>query len=439
MSEGRSFMNEENEIKYTEAASPWRSREALPTPVRGSVALSAALFLLACFAFPFSPLNENAAILLWAALCAGGFFFTRMTKGLTWLTIGASFLGAILPAALLPLGVTYYPAVGAMIAASCVGVCAGAYYQTVTRRYWVLPVLALAASASAYFVTNDWLVAAMALAILPAAILLSVATYLGEGATSAVCFATGGLLLGVGVLVFLWIQRSYALSSLEMLRELLGGWKEGFVQAQIQSRTDLIAMMEGQIAAAGEGENVASLEALKASLESVMSDDMIRQSMDAIFDLLPATIFLCCAIPAYLSQRLLSGAYVTNGMRGVVTLESETFTVSLSAAVIYVVSLVLSLLPSGESGFLTMVAANLSFMLMPALLIIGIRAFRQSLRARGRSSRRGAVLVLVLFVLVAASGALYLGAFFGAYVRIMQAIGKKLKDKINRGNGSGTP
>ena len=432
-------MNQENEIKYNEAESLWKHREALPTPVRGSVALSAALFLLACFAIPFSLLNENAAIVLWAALCAGGFFFTRAARGLTGLTIGACFLGAILPAALLPLGVTYYPAVGAMIAAACVGVCAGAYYQTVTGRYWVLPVLALAAAVSAYFVTNDWLVAAMALVILPAAILLAVATYLGEGATSAICFATGGLILGVGTLVFLWIQRTYEVSSPELLRDLLNGWKEGFVQAQIQSRTDLIAMIDGQIAAAGEGDNVASMEALKASFESLMSDSMIRSSMDAIFDLLPAALFLCCAIPAYLSQRLLNAAYNTSGMRAVVTLEAETFTVSLSAAVIYVVSLMLSLLPSGENGFLSMVAANLSFILMPALLIIGVRAFRQQLRARGKKSRRGAILVLVLFVLVAATGALYLGAFFGAYVRIMQAIGKKLKDKLNRGNGSGTP
>ena len=432
-------MNQENEIKYNEAESLWKNREALPTPVRGSVALSAALFLLACFAVPFSLLNENAAIVLWAALCAGGFFFTRATRGLTGLTVGASFLGAILPAALLPLGVTYYPAVGAMIAAACVGVCAGAYYQTVTGRHWVLPVLALAAAVSAYFVTNDWLVAAMALAILPAAILLAVATYLGEGATSAICFATGGLILGVGTLVFLWIQRTYEVSSPELLRDLLNGWKEGFVQAQIQSRTELITMMEEQIAAAGEGDNIASMEALKASLESMMSDGMIRSSMDAIFDLLPAALFLCCAVPAYLSQRLLNAAYNTSGMRAVVTLEAETFTVSLSAAVIYVVSLMLSLLPTGGNGFLSMVAANLSFILMPALLILGVRAFRQQLRARGKKSRRGAILVLVLFVLVAATGALYLGAFFGAYVRIMQAIGKKLKDKLNRGNGSGTP
>ncbi len=432
-------MNRQDEIKYDEAESLWRNREAIPTPVRGSVALSAALFLLACFAIPFSFLDENAAIVLWAALTAGGYFFTRRTRGLTWLVIGASLLGAVLPAALLPLGVTYYPAVGAMIAAACVGVCAGAYYQTVTRRYWVLPVLALAAAVGAYVATGDLLVSAMALAILPAAILLALATYLGEGATSAICFATGGLLLCMLTLVFVWLNRTYIVSTPELFRELLAEWKEGFVQAQIQSRADLIAMIDEQIAAAGEGANISSMEALRASFESLMSDDMIRSSMDAIFDLLPATLFLCCAIPAYLGQRLLNAAYDTNGMRAVVTLESETFTVSLAAAVIYVVSLALSLLPTGENGFLSMVAANLSLMLMPALLILGIRAFRQQLRARGKSGRRGAVIVLILFVLVATTGALYLGAFFGAYVRIMQAIGKKLKDKMNRGNGSGTP
>ncbi len=432
-------MNEEKEIKYDEAESLWRNREAIPTPVRGSVALSAALFLLACFALPFSLLNENAAIVLWAALCAGGFFFTRSARGLTGLVVGASFLGAILPAALLPLGVTYYPAVGAMIAAACVGVCAGAYYQTVTRRYWVLPVLALAASASAYLATGDWLMAVMALAILPAAILLAVATYLGEGATYAICFATGGLLIGVMGAAILWIAKTYGAPSAELIRELLEGWKEGFVLAQMESRAELIAMIDGQIAAAGEGANVSSMESLKASFESVMSDAMIRQSMNAIFDMLPATIFLVCAIPAYLSQRLLNAAYNTSGLRAVVTLESETFTVSLTAAVLYVAALAISLLPTGGNGFLSLVAANLSFMLMPALLIIGVRAFRQQLRLRGKSSRRGAWIVLIGFLLVAATGALYLGAFFGAYVRIMQAIGKKLKDKMNRGNGSGTP
>ena len=436
--EGRSFMEQETNIKYTEAMSPWKDREALPTPARGSVALSAAIFLLACFAIPFSVLNESAAILLWAALCAAGFFFTRSARGLTGLTVGASFLGAILPAALLPLGLTYYPAVGAIIAAACVGVCAGAYYQTVTRRYWVLPVLALAASVGAYLATNEVLFAAMAFAILPAAILLAVATYLGEGATSAICFATGGLLVGVVGLIALWIGGSFGAPTPELLRGLLSEWKEGFVQAQIASRGELIALIDQQIASAGAGDNVSSMEALKASFESMMSDGMIRSSMDVMFNLIPAVLFLCCAIPAYLGQRLLNAAYNTNGMRAVVTLEAETFTVSLSAAILYVASLALSLLPTSGDGFLTMVASNLSFILMPALLIIGIRAFKQMIRTRGKSSRRVTWIVLIVFLLMASTGALYLGAFFGAYVRIMQAIGKGIQNKINRGNGSGT-
>jgi len=432
-------MNQANEIKYTEAESPWTDREAIPTPARGSVALSAALFLLACFAIPFSLLNEDAAIVLWAALCAGGFFFTRAARGLTGLLVGASFLGAILPVALLPLDTLYYPAVGTMISAACVGICAGAYYQTVTRRYWVLPILALAAAACAYVATRDWLFTSMALALLPAAILLAVATHRGEGATTAICYATGGLLIGVAALIVFWIAKTYGKPTPELLRSLLTEWKEGFAQAQIASRTELIAMIDERIAAVGGGENAASMEALKASFESVMSDDMIRRSLDAIFDVLPAALFLCCAIPSFLGQRLLNAAYTTSGLSRVVTPEAEFFTVSLPAAVLYAVSLFLSVLSVKGTGFLAMVASNLSLILMPAMLIIGLRVFKQMIRARSKSSRRLMWIILIVFLLMASTGALYLGAFFGAYVRIMQAIGKGIKNKMNRNNGSGTP
>ncbi len=432
-------MNQANETKYTEAESPFGDRLAMPTPMRGSVALSAALFLLACFAIPFSLRDENIAIVLWAALCAGGFFFTRAAGKVVALTIGASFLGAILPAALLPLNVMYYPAVGAMIAAACVGLCAGAYYQTVTRRYWVLPVLALVAAACAYFVFGEWLPALLALGLLPATILLAIATYRGEGCTSAICFATGGLLVGVLGLVAFWIAETYGKPTPELLRTLLTQWKEGFVQTQIASRTEMIAMIDERIAAAGAGENIASLEALKTSFESMLSDSMIRQSMDTIFELLPAAFFLCCAIPAFLGQRLLNAAYHTNGLSLVVTPEAEFFTVSLPAAILYALSLFVTVLSVKGMDFLAMVAGNLCLILMPAMLIIGLRAFKQQIRARSKSSRRVMWIVLILFLLVASSGALYLGAFFGAYVRIMQAIGRGIKRKMDRNNGSGTP
>jgi hypothetical protein len=123
----------------------------------------------------------------------------------------------------------------------------------------------------------------------------------------------------------------------------------------------------------------------------------------------------------------------------VVTPEAEFFTVSLPASVLYVAALAVSILPIKGGEFVAMVAANLSFILMPALLIIALRVFRQMIRTRTKSSRRVMWIILIVFLLVASTGALYLGAFFGAYVRIMQAIGRGIKNKMNRHGGSGTP
>ena len=427
-------MRETSETVTSEYQSPWKQPSALPKPAKWSLPMAAVLFLLACAAIPFSLTDETIAILAWSLLTAGGFFFTRSTKGLTGFVIVVAVLGAVLPGVLLPLENHYYPAIGAIVTAVCIGCCAGAYFQTVTRQFWVLPALSALAAVAAYLVTGDVLMAVMALAILPAVILLAVATHAGEGCTTAVCYTIGGLLIAVVGVFALWLWRTYGALRSDLLRMLLAQWKEGFVQAQIASRGELIAMIEEQLVSPDA--QIERLEALKSNLLQVMSDQVIRQSMDALFQMLPAMLFLCCAIPAFLAQRLLNAAYETSRMSAVVTPESEFFTMSLPAAVIYTLSLFISMIPFAGIGFVSMVAGNLNLILLPGMLLIGLRYFKYQIAHSGRSSRRLVWGIVLLMLLLATSGMLQLGGLFGAYMRITQAAQRAIKKKTDGNNGS---
>ena len=429
-------MNQASESMTSESRNPWKQRSALPKPAGGSAVLSAVLFFLASAAIPLALFDDVVAIVSWGLLTAGGYFFTRRSKGLTVLVVCASLLGAILPGVLLPLETLYYPAIGAIITAMCVGACAGAYFQTVTNRFWILPMLSLLAAGAAFAVTGAWLMAVMALALLPAMMLLSVATHKGEACTSAICYTVGGFLVTAVILVLLWIFDTYGSVSPDLLRSLLNEWKEGFVQTQIASRGELMAMLEERMAAEGLTEQAAAnLETLKSSFMQVMSNDAIRASMDTLFQMLPAVLFLCCAIPAFLAQRLLNAAYVTGGMGAVVTPESEFFTMSLPSAVLYVVSLFLSMLSVDGMGFVSMVAGNLSLILLPGMLLIGMRYLKLQLAHGVGLSRKVLTAILVLMLCCATSGVLYLGAFYGAYMRIMQVVHRGIKKKMDQNNG----
>ena len=427
-------MNQTSETTFSEAVNPWKQRSSLPKPASGSVTMAAVMFAVASAAIPFSLIHETVAIVVWGLLIAGGFFFTRQSRALTGLMIAASLLGAILPGVILPVNTLYYPAIGAIVAAMCVGVCTGTYFQTVTDRFWVLPILSALGAVAAYFVTEQWLIAVMGLALLPAVMALSVATRMGEGCTSAICYCIGGFLISAVALIGLWIWTACGSLNAGLLRELLAEWKESFVQSQIAARGELIALIDERMASGEEmtEELAANYEALKSSFLSLMSDNVIRRSMDALFNMLPAVLFLACSIPAYLGQRLLNSSYVTNGMSAVVTPESEFFTMSLPSAVLYAVSLFVSVLAIDGIGFVSMVADNLCLILLPGMLLLGMRYFKQQFGVGRAGSRRWITVLLIVMLCCATSGMLYLGAFFGAYMRIMQAIRKAIQKKMNQ-------
>ena len=204
----------------------------------------------------------------------------------------------------------------------------------------------------------------------------------------------------------------------------------------MQARGALIALIDEKMAA-GEGmteDLIASYDSLKQTFLTLMSDEAIRSSVEAMFRMLPAFLFLGCSIPAYLAQRSLNAAYTTNGMSRVVTAESEFFTMSLPSAVIYTVSLFLFMLPVREMEFVGMVAGNLSLILLPGMLLLGLRYFKQQFGARRAGSRWLVILLVIAMLIFATSGMLYLGGFFGAYMRIMQAIQKAIKKKMGQGH-----
>jgi hypothetical protein len=80
--------------------------------------------------------------------------------------------------------------------------------------------------------------------------------------------------------------------------------------------------------------------------------------------------------------------------------------------------------------FMAMVAGNLSLILLPGRLLLGLRYFKQTFGSRRAGSRRLIILLVIAMLIFATSGMLYLGGFFGAYMRIMQAIQRAIRKKM---------
>ena len=427
-------MNQASEPMREESANPWRRQEELPIPERRSVILSAALFLVASAALALSFWNEYVAIVAWGLLIAGGFFLTRRFRRITLTVILLSVLGALLPGGLLPLEGLYYPTAGAVVAAACVGCGAGAYFQTVTKNFWALPLLALALSGGSYFLTGEWLYAVMGVALIPAALLISLSTRRGDPCVTVICCGVGGLLLSLLGILALWIWREQGSVGPSVIRSFLEGWKEHFAQVQIASREELLATVDQSLAESGISESTAaSLRSIRETLAKSMSDGVIRESIDTLFQMLPALLFLCCAIPAYGAQRWLNAAYATNGMGEVITPESEFFTVSLPSAALFLLSFLI--MSVGGASFVAMVAGNLCLGLLPCMCLVGLRYLRFRFRGNRLLSRRGGFLLLLPLFCCASSGILYLLGFYGACERIAQAAQRQIKKKM-RENGN---
>ncbi len=412
---------------------PWKHFETLPTVGRGSQIFAALMYLIASVAIPLGFYNQVAAIGFGAVLLILGFLQLRGLHPLIWLTLLASAITGFLPAFLLPVQSAglFVPGFATITAAMCMGLLGGTYLQTTVRNFGGLAILSLLAGGAVWLITGDWIAALASLALLPAVLLLSLATNLNEYCTTAICYAAGGFLVCAiaAALIGIWYLTGGVRA--EGIRALLSGWQEQILQMQVVERDSLLAMIRELRLEEGSTEQMnAYLDTLTEQLMTTMSDEMLRTSVQQIFNLIPAIVFLFCAIPAYLSKRMLNASYTANGLHEVVTPEAEFFTMSLPSAVIFLLSYLLMLFLPASVELPALAASNLCVMLLPGFLIVGWHTLRS--RLRGSLGGRLFPLFIVLVFCCLSLNLLFILSAFGACERIFAAIRRRF---INKASG----
>ena len=391
---------------------PWASRDQLAPIPKLQLILAAAICFLCSVCIPFCN-NGFVALSVLAILFAYVALVGR--NPITVSLILISTVLCVVLASVAGLGL----AVGSVLLSCVVGCMTGAFLMTVCRRAFWVPLLPIAGAVIAFALDRQPLVALSALAFLPAAILLAVATLRGSRRTAAICCAEGGLLLSVLAVAAVLVWRTQGRLDITAIRASIEALREGFAGAIETIREQNLAIM----AEAGAANMPAEWTDRVNTLYS-------RDTALQMFSVLPAVIAFVCGIMAFESQSLLNAAYRTAGLKSVLTPNACIFTMSLTAAILYTLSFVLMIFLS-PSSVVGAVAQNLSIILMPGLCVIGVQSLLVSI-ARARGGMRIFLIVIAVMLFCCSGAAFYMIAMWGAYGIVMLTMQKSMVERIVR-------
>lgn len=396
-----------NEQEYENV---WAHKEALPhVSVKWQIAAAIVCFLCA-LAIPFcSSFFVSLAVMVLLSV------YTAIASRSPW----AVFL--LLVTAFSASFFTLNLSVGAVVMSVIVGVAVCAFLLTTLKRAYFVCLPFLLACGITFLLRFDYRPALLPLVVLPAALLVAVATVKAKGKTSSVCFATAGLLLSVVAIVGVLIWQQYGSLGQNAIAEYFGGLRDGFIRDLLSVRDELLEI------AGQDGSEQAQL--LQQQISKLMSDDTVTDMIAQLFNILPALVVMLCSVLAYEAHALLNSFYRSSGLQCVLTREACVLTISPTAAVIYAVTFILVLVLPSSTVFSATVQ-NLCLILMPGLCLVGVRGLFTAL-----SKARGGMRVFFIFALAFlfccyAGGVLYILAMWGAYYTITLFIRNKMIEKM---------
>ena len=388
---------------------PWASREKLPRVSPAHLFLAIAICFLCAVSIPLCT-NHAVALVMLAILFAYVAIVGRhpLTVALVLVTtFFVTVLGSVAGIGL---------AVGVVLLATVVGCATATLLMTVLDRAYLVALIPVAAFGVAFAVTGRLATSLAAFCFLPMAVLLALATLRDKGRTAAICAAQIGLLLSVAGALAVLVWQIYGSVGPNAVRAAIDAVREGVVRA-------FEAIRDYNLASFEELQMSGSAQEWIERVNLLYSRDMAL----TIFSIFPAAIAVICGVIAYEAQAFLNASYKTVGLGAVLTANARFFSMSLTSAILFVVSFVLTMLVSSGATLGAMMQ-NLSLMLMPGLCVIGIQSIVATLR-RARGASRIIWLLLLAF-LFCTGGALYMLAFWGAYVIVMLAMQKKMVEKI---------
>lgn len=394
---------------YTGQEEIWKKPELFSNIKKRYTLFGAIAFFLSSACLPLCG-NDWIALGVLAALSAYVIWLVRTplpAVGLLLTTVLIATLGSSLAA-------------GAVFLSLAMGCMSGAFLLTSRRlpRWMTLliPVLAVGAS---FALTRDVYLSLLSLALLPAAGLLAYATAQDRPRTSVLCFCIFGFVLALAVVVVVWIWKTTGGINRTCVLTFMEGARNSLVNYFMLQRDAALALLAGQVT------DATSQEAYN-QIAAAFTPEMIRAAVLEFFNLLPALVTVVCSAAAFFGQMLLLSAYRAAGVEKVLTVRARTMTVSLIAAVLFIVSFVLTLFLPNSMAYA--VSQNLCLILLPLMFLTGFSALLFMTRT---STGARVFLFLMLGALLCCyfGGLLYMVALWGAYNRIAAAIQQKLQAK----------
>lgn len=394
----------------TEAVNAWANRAELPSvSVKNQIITSIVCFVCA-LTVPLCGFETFSLISL-AILFAYVALMARMPFAVT-LTLVSAFAVVMLSGAF---------GVGAQLLSLVVGTVTCTLLLTTLKLPYLALLIPVAAAGASYVFVSDLKVCLLSLVFLPASLLLSFATVKGRTRTSAICFASGGLILSLCLILAFLIWREYGSLSREAIVSYVTEIREALVNGFISARDEVLRE------ATENGSE--QTKQIYEQFAEIFTDDAIENTVAQMFNMLPAVIVVICNAIAFEAQLLLNACYMTVGLRCVITRESRTFTMSLSAAVIYAVTFLLMIfLP--QTSMAMAVVQNICLILLPGLCIVGITGFFPMLANSRGGMRIFWILLLVFLFCFNFGSAFYILAMFGAYAIVMTVIRLKMIEKL---------
>lgn len=399
-------------------SNPWHNREALPTVPREHIILAVIACLLSAIGLPF------CAVYDWVPMALVGVSLVYIVVMAHVPSLTTMLLLTAVVATLLGGGILG----GAWLLALIVGTAATTFLFTVSKSTACAVMLPVVAAGVAFAVTKNMPLSMLALSFLPAGILLGVATLMGKGRTTAVCFAIGGFLAVVVAWVAFAVHQTTGELTAAGLRSFVETARGTLLNAMISVREQFVELS----GAAGADE--ATREAYDRMLE-MMSDDVLRQTVATVFNVLPGIIAVVCSILAFEAQSLLNATYRGAGLSVVLTESARQFTMSLTSAILFAVATLLMLIVP-TTGMFGAVAENLSLVLLPGFFLLGSQGMLLAM-AQAKGNGRGVIPLILMLLLCCCSGVsiFYVLAMWGAIGRILFSVQNKLLENAKNDTG----
>lgn len=413
-------MNEERPLREesTGGVNPWKDPTAL-SGVRGIYAVVfTILWILSTMLIPLAD-QTDWIVTFGSFLASGLLFFTRKKSGAILTVVCAIALWQV----------NFYGAsLGAVLLAAVAGTMAGAYLITNRKFFWLVPAGCILSGVLIYLWMGNLTRALFCMVLIPAAVLLGVATIRGEWRRSTIRFAMVGILIGVLSAGVWFVIDKFGTLDRESLLALSNGWRNRTEQILLSWREELIRT--ARVANATGTAQQTTLAELEATVRSQYSDTALANLASTLQVILPAAILFFCQTVAYLAQKLLCGAYLTVGPKEVVQLENEYLTASVPAAILYLAAFLISFFGEATDSMFFAVAENIYLFFLPALLLVGLRVYLGRLVHATPGGRTFLLIIFFALLCCSFSSAMALLGLLGAWNAIAGAISRVARNHM---------